>query len=298
MRSHLATKRLSAYLDEELPDRELRQVEAHVSECPACQTRLHGLRLVVSELQRVPAVEAPPSLARSIETEAAMRWGPPAWRERRQLGRRGIDLLRDMIQLSVVTAGALAIIATLMAWSIVARPRRDCGRDRASDAPPAPVAESGGQPARARVARSRRGERKELRLPRRNVVAGRPAAGGSDRSAAADARRAPRRWRARRGSPAWFDSARSSSSSTARCTSPIWCRRRCRACVLRRPARRPTASDRGALRCAPARSRPRGSSCRRTRARRRRAGPSARGRPRRDTTGFRPRARSPRGRGT
>ncbi|HEX2465073.1 MAG TPA: zf-HC2 domain-containing protein, partial [Thermoanaerobaculia bacterium] len=89
MRSHLALKRLSAYLDDELPDREQRLVEAHVSQCNACKSRLHGLRLVVSELQRVPAVEAPPSLARSIETEAAMRWGPYPPPGGRLLGRRG-----------------------------------------------------------------------------------------------------------------------------------------------------------------------------------------------------------------
>jgi anti-sigma factor RsiW len=117
MRSHLATKRLSAYIDDELPDRELRRVEAHVSECSACRSRLHGLRLVVSELQRVTAVDTPPSLAASVATEAAMRWGPGGPGAGRVLGRRGVDLLRDMMQLSAVSAGAIAIIASLIAYS-------------------------------------------------------------------------------------------------------------------------------------------------------------------------------------
>ena len=124
MRSHLATKRLSAYLDDELPDRELRQVEAHVSECPACQSRLHGLRLVVSNLQRMPAASPPPYSARSIEVEAALRWGPPPGKQR-LFGQRGLELLRDLIQLSAVAAGALAIIATLAAWNAA----RDRGED-------------------------------------------------------------------------------------------------------------------------------------------------------------------------
>jgi anti-sigma factor RsiW len=117
MRTHLATKRLSAYLDEELPDREQREVEAHVSQCSECRSRLGGLRLVVSELQRVPAVEAPPTLAHRIESEAAMRWGPRPPGAKTAFGRRGLDLLRDMIQLSAVTAGAVAIIAMLIAYA-------------------------------------------------------------------------------------------------------------------------------------------------------------------------------------
>lgn len=117
MRPHLATKRLSAYLDEELPDRELRQVEAHVSDCPACQTRLNGLRLVVNNLQRMPAVPPPPSTARSVELEAALRWGPPPRWTHRPFGQRGVELLRNLIQLSAMTAGAIAIIGTLSAWN-------------------------------------------------------------------------------------------------------------------------------------------------------------------------------------
>jgi hypothetical protein len=118
MRSHLATKRLSAYLDDELPDREQRVVEAHVAQCTVCRGRLHGLRLVVSELQRVPTVETPPTLARRIETEAAMRWGPPGSpRGPRLLGRRGFKVLQDMIQLSVVTAAAMSMIAMLLTYS-------------------------------------------------------------------------------------------------------------------------------------------------------------------------------------
>jgi hypothetical protein len=116
MRSHLATQRLSAYLDDELPQREQRLVEAHVAQCTVCRGRLHGLRLVVSELQRVPAVEAPPTLARRIETEAALRWGPGSPRGPRLFGRRGLVLLQDMIQLTAVTAASVAMIGALLAY--------------------------------------------------------------------------------------------------------------------------------------------------------------------------------------
>ena len=117
MRSHLATQRLSAYLDDELPDRDQRLVEAHVAQCSVCRGRLHGLRLVVSELQRVPAVEAPPTLARRIETEAAMRWGPLSPPGPRLFGRGGIGLLQQMIQLSAVTAASMAMIGMLLTYA-------------------------------------------------------------------------------------------------------------------------------------------------------------------------------------
>jgi anti-sigma factor RsiW len=134
MRSHLATKRLSAYLDDELPERELRLVEAHVSACATCRSRLHGLRLVVSDLHRMPAVEPPPSSARSVELEAALRWGPPPRWTHRPFGQRGIELLRNLIQLSAMTAGAIAIIAMLVAWN-AARERGANERSPAAVAP-------------------------------------------------------------------------------------------------------------------------------------------------------------------
>lgn len=133
MRSHLATKRLSAYLDDELPDREQRLVKAHVAQCAECRGRLHGLRLVVSELQRVPAVETPPTLARRIETEAAMRWGPGSPRGPRLLGRRGVGLLQQMIQLSAVTAASMAMIGALLTYSSTLGVRPGAADEAAAD---------------------------------------------------------------------------------------------------------------------------------------------------------------------
>jgi anti-sigma factor RsiW len=137
MRSHLATKRLSAYIDDELHDRELRLVESHISECSACRDRLHGLRLVVGELQRVPAAETPPTLAASIATEAGMRWGPGGPPVDRLLGRRGLALLRDMIQLSAITAGAMGIIAMLAAYGAAQDASRTTRETAAGEPAPA-----------------------------------------------------------------------------------------------------------------------------------------------------------------
>ena len=51
MSTHLATDMLSAYLDQELAERQSGRVEEHLSECAGCQQRLDGLHRVVLELQ-------------------------------------------------------------------------------------------------------------------------------------------------------------------------------------------------------------------------------------------------------
>jgi anti-sigma factor RsiW len=113
MTTHLATERLSAYLDDELDGRDARQVESHVLDCPRCQRRLHGLRLVVAELQRMPAVDPPEVLERAIEREVSARR-----RRRDQLFRRktrpGHEIVPGLIQLSSAMAVAVAMVAILV----------------------------------------------------------------------------------------------------------------------------------------------------------------------------------------
>jgi hypothetical protein len=91
------------------------------------------LRLVVSELQRVPAVEAPPTLARRIETEAAMRWGPPSARGPRLFGRNGIEPLQNLIQLSAVTAASVAMIGLLLTYSSTLDARQGATAETSTD---------------------------------------------------------------------------------------------------------------------------------------------------------------------
>jgi anti-sigma factor RsiW len=115
MSVHLATERLSAYLDDELDGPDLRLVEAHVEDCPQCQHRLQGLRRVVAELQRMPTLTAPPILGRTLERQATARW-----RARRDQafgggGQGGFDTLQNLVQLSSAMVIAVAMIAMVVA---------------------------------------------------------------------------------------------------------------------------------------------------------------------------------------
>jgi hypothetical protein len=115
MSVHLATERLSAYLDDELDGPELRLVETHVLDCPHCRHRLHGLRRVVDELQRLPTLTAPPVLGRSLEREASARWRARRQEAFRGQGRGGFEFLQGIVQLGSAMVVAMAMIALLVA---------------------------------------------------------------------------------------------------------------------------------------------------------------------------------------
>jgi anti-sigma factor RsiW len=51
--------RLSAYVDDEVSDRERRRIEAHLAHCGECRAELRALRWTVSLLRQAPPVKAP-----------------------------------------------------------------------------------------------------------------------------------------------------------------------------------------------------------------------------------------------
>jgi len=51
--------RLSAYVDDEISDRERRRIEAHLAHCEECQAELRALRWTVGLLRQAPPVKAP-----------------------------------------------------------------------------------------------------------------------------------------------------------------------------------------------------------------------------------------------
>jgi anti-sigma factor RsiW len=118
MSAHLAIERLSAYLDDELDGRDSRQVEAHVGECPHCQRRLHGLRRVVDELQRMPTASAPPMLGQALEREASARWRARRDQAFRGQPQSGFEIAQGLIHLSSAMVIAVAMIALVVAHGL------------------------------------------------------------------------------------------------------------------------------------------------------------------------------------
>jgi len=66
-------KHLNAYMDGELPDRALREVERHLAVCPACLLELDGLRGLAPLLGNDEVPPVPAGLSARILAEAAVR---------------------------------------------------------------------------------------------------------------------------------------------------------------------------------------------------------------------------------
>lgn len=66
-------KRLSAYIDGELPKRARISVEVHLAECPACRLVFDELRGLAPLLQKYDAPPVPAGLSSRILTEGALR---------------------------------------------------------------------------------------------------------------------------------------------------------------------------------------------------------------------------------
>jgi hypothetical protein len=142
--AHLATRRLSAYLDDELDGHDSRLVEDHVNGCPRCERRLRGLRGVVVELKRLPQASPPPFLERAIERELQARRSAREQRAR-SLGRNGLRGLQGLIRLSSAMAVAVAMVAVLITDSVSRQRSAEPGEARPVPAAGAERATAGGR---------------------------------------------------------------------------------------------------------------------------------------------------------
>lgn len=71
-------ERLSAFLDDELPEREALEVTRHLAACDRCMAELEDVRAARSALRRLPNVDPPAALFLDAElfaaADAAVRW--------------------------------------------------------------------------------------------------------------------------------------------------------------------------------------------------------------------------------
>lgn len=82
MSAHVTTENLSAYLDRELPDRRVREVERHIEGCPSCRANLDSLARVVHRLRRIERMAPPPLLAGDVARRVALDRRPKSLMER------------------------------------------------------------------------------------------------------------------------------------------------------------------------------------------------------------------------
>lgn len=93
---HVAGARLSAFLDDELPEDQALALTRHVTACARCRSELEGLRAAREALRRLPRLQAP-----VLTSGLAVR---RVWRER--AARR----LRVAAVAAVVPAAVLGIV--------------------------------------------------------------------------------------------------------------------------------------------------------------------------------------------
>ena len=58
------TKRLNAWVDDELPTHEAEKIARHIEQCPACRLEAKGIQQIVASLEVLPAIHAPVALSR------------------------------------------------------------------------------------------------------------------------------------------------------------------------------------------------------------------------------------------
>ena len=64
--SHISTDRLQTYLDQELDQTGLQEVELHLNQCPSCQAELTRLEGVFTRLERLPALKLDRDISSSV----------------------------------------------------------------------------------------------------------------------------------------------------------------------------------------------------------------------------------------
>ena len=86
--AHLGSDALQAYLEGELAEERIEQVEAHLTTCSRCASELDAWRLVFSQLEEIPGLEPSESFADRVMAEVSTR---PS------LARRLVDGLRTAL---------------------------------------------------------------------------------------------------------------------------------------------------------------------------------------------------------
>jgi anti-sigma factor RsiW len=104
-------RKLSAYLDGELPPRETQAVKAHLAACPSCSAALAAMRAAEADLKGLPSMEPSPFFtARAVAAAKAQR--PEAGAYRRFL-RLPVPALALM--LGLMTAGLFSFVLNVRA---------------------------------------------------------------------------------------------------------------------------------------------------------------------------------------
>ena len=118
MSAHLGSALLSAYLDEEVAERDAQRVEGHLSECLRCQQRLDGLRRVVAKLHRVPTANLPYFLQSQTPQRISLQQKPERLFDRLDGQLRRLHWPESSIPVTFALVMVLAMTVYFFTWAV------------------------------------------------------------------------------------------------------------------------------------------------------------------------------------
>lgn len=107
MRCSKVVQQLQLYLDHQLTIDQVRELEAHLSTCPACQEELFLLEEVVDALRTVQPVAEPAYLTTYIMQQVAMT---PQRKEERSYRLLRLSLLESLLAITLATFTTFVVI--------------------------------------------------------------------------------------------------------------------------------------------------------------------------------------------
>jgi anti-sigma factor RsiW len=99
---------MTAFVDRELPELRMRQVEQHLVACAGCQTTVSLLRKTVRQLEGMPAFEPSIALRGRVLSAIATEPAPSRWRQLAQT-------LRPSVWIPAGALGVAALVAMMVA---------------------------------------------------------------------------------------------------------------------------------------------------------------------------------------
>lgn len=120
MHLHLSAEQIQALLDGELPDRERRSVEEHLSACARCSAELESWGLLFSTLGELPELSPREDFGDRVMADVEVPLATPArarlgalWARRRTRAHPAVDRLQDFLEGALSGAQAARVRAHL-----------------------------------------------------------------------------------------------------------------------------------------------------------------------------------------
>lgn len=120
MSTHATAETLSAYLDRELPRAEAREIEEHLADCSACQSRFAGMKNVVSGLRHLNRLSPPSTLEQVVARRVAFDGERKGLFDRLEGSLRAFERQSSMLALFAVVV-AFAVMILLFAQALEQR---------------------------------------------------------------------------------------------------------------------------------------------------------------------------------